>query len=380
MVAAAKLDSSVSVYTWDGFCDAAKAMKEVGLGLFDGIAGDEHRTAQAAANVASLLAQCMWESGGEAPFSACDENNYLGIESAPCTQRHDGQRYDTLVSPPACTVDRNMRMTAETWASWTPGPMKCEPGTVTEGCCWWGRGAIQTTGPHNYAMLQQNVLAKLPQFQSIDLCTNPEAMCQEPALKWMGALYYWASIVQKSAPFQDSLKRYVDSGFSESASTVSGATFNDGTGGMVNNGYWASMPHGSTGRRQYFNAIMDALRSAGLQGGDGAVSPTPTPSPSPSPAGGCGCSAPENCHNSAWAVPCFQAGSKSECESYGASATWCDGTTDSASGSTSGSTSTSPCDCSAPNNCHNADWAVPCFQTASEAECTSYGANAKWCR
>ena len=95
-------------------------------------------------NIAALLAQCMWESGGEAPFSGCDENNYLSRPSAPCGQRKDGELYSSLNDKPwACEVDPQMTMTAETWASWTPGPMSCAPNTVTEGCCWWGRGAIQ---------------------------------------------------------------------------------------------------------------------------------------------------------------------------------------------------------------------------------------------
>merc|ERR1712228_634261 len=90
-------------------------------------------------NIAALLAQAMWESGGDAPWTACDENNYTGLETASCTQRHDGGVYHHLVGQPhACKVDPNMSMTAVTYASWTPGPMKCEPGTVTEKCCWWG--------------------------------------------------------------------------------------------------------------------------------------------------------------------------------------------------------------------------------------------------
>lgn len=147
----------------------------------------------------SLPAQTAWESGGDSPFSACDENNYRGSEWSvppPCTQRDDLQRYDSLTGPPACGVDKAMQMTAETWASWTPGPMSCVPSTNSAGCCWWGRGAIQTTGPHNYKMLQTKVIDGIAQFADIDLCLNPEAMCQHPDLRWIGAMYYWTSVVQ----------------------------------------------------------------------------------------------------------------------------------------------------------------------------------------
>ena len=88
----------------------------------------------------------MWESGGDSPFTACDENNYQGWATSACTQRDDGSLYHSLTgSQHACSVVASMTMTAETHASWTPGPLTCGPGTVTENCCWWGRGAIQTT-------------------------------------------------------------------------------------------------------------------------------------------------------------------------------------------------------------------------------------------
>jgi len=68
----------------------------------------------------------MWESGGDAPFTACDENNYKRTATASCTQRGDGARYDGLNEKSwACPVDKGMSMTAETWATWAPGPLKC---------------------------------------------------------------------------------------------------------------------------------------------------------------------------------------------------------------------------------------------------------------
>jgi len=77
----------------------------------------------------------MWESGGQAPWSACDENNYTGWATASCTQRGDGQLYADLGaddgSDGACPRDNSMTMTATTAASWTTGPMKCAPVTTT---------------------------------------------------------------------------------------------------------------------------------------------------------------------------------------------------------------------------------------------------------
>lgn len=38
----------------------------------------------------------MWESGGDAPWTACDENNWRGSKTASCTQRADGSLYHNL--------------------------------------------------------------------------------------------------------------------------------------------------------------------------------------------------------------------------------------------------------------------------------------------
>lgn len=163
-----------------------------------------------------------------------------------------------------------MSMTAETFASWTPGPMKCTPGTVTEGCCWWGRGAIQTTGPNNYGNLQKEVFSKVPELQHIDLCSNPEAICQNDETKWLGAIFYWANDVQgfthasTKSNFHTSLDKFVDSSFKRSQSIVNGADFASGTGGMVNNGGWSRTPHKNGKRLANFDFIMSILKDGGL--------------------------------------------------------------------------------------------------------------------
>ena len=96
------LSKANTLYTWAGFCKAVKQ--------FNSIAGTTRRlhlgdsttagAAQGLTNIAALLAQCMWESGGDAPFSACDENNFKHTDTAACTQREDGERYDTLTDQP----------------------------------------------------------------------------------------------------------------------------------------------------------------------------------------------------------------------------------------------------------------------------------------
>jgi len=222
------------------------------------------------ANIAGLLAQCMWESGGQAPWSACDENNYTGWSSASCTQRQDGQLYADLGaddgSDGSCPRDNGMTMTAETAASWTPGPMKCEPGTETEGCCWWGRGAIQTTGRFNYGQLQKDVVSKLGLYEadgsSVDLCTNPEAMCQHEVLKMSGALYYWTSMVQKESCFNSALDTIAQDFNIDAAPSAQCYEFSKGVGGAINNGIWNSYPHGEYGRKTNMQNLINAIVNA----------------------------------------------------------------------------------------------------------------------
>ena len=132
----------------------------------------------------------MWESGGDDPWSACDENNYSGKTDAACSQREDDgtPKYHELGSGNAdsCAVDPQMTVTAQTWASWTGGPMKCAPGTVTEKCCWWGRGAIQLTGPYNYGQFQKDMVARLGgKYSSLDLCADPGLICKDEEGKTM---------------------------------------------------------------------------------------------------------------------------------------------------------------------------------------------------
>jgi predicted chitinase len=256
--------ASGGVYTWAGFCAAAQAIKKAsGLSLYGGTGSGSARTAQVLSNIASFLSQTKVETGY---FKNCDEANWRGYSTASCTQRADGQRYDSLTGPPACTVDLNMHMVAVTKAHWGGSPpMECVPGTATAGCCWWGRGSIQTTGPHNYKMLQLHVVDNITHLKGkIDLCTNPEAICENEELKWLGGLYYWTSVVQKAKYFEQSLQQYVDSGFNKYASVIGGASFNDGTGGMINNGLWSSRAHANYKRNQYFQELIDGLKAAGM--------------------------------------------------------------------------------------------------------------------
>merc|ERR1719311_974293 len=161
-----------------------------------------------------------------------------------------------------------MRMTAVTKASWAK-QIECSPDSGdfpagTRKCCW-GRGAIQTTGPLNYGLLNKNIIKKasLPEIAGVDLCVDPEAICrpQYPSLKWIGAVEYWVRVVQGFSEFQPDLEAFVSNGF------------NKGAGSAVNNGRWNGHAHAESNRQAIFETLIKALKDAGMTGGETGSTP-----------------------------------------------------------------------------------------------------------
>lgn len=87
--------------------------------------------------------------------------------------------------------------------------------TDIQGCCWWGRGIIQTTGPCNIGMLNyylagwgyannaNNVWAKYQfdpsaKYSNLNFCENPQTICNPlyPELKVEAGMLYWIESVQ----------------------------------------------------------------------------------------------------------------------------------------------------------------------------------------
>jgi uncharacterized protein YjdB len=150
-----------------------------------------------------------------------------------------------------------------------------------EGCVWWGRGVIQTTGRYNFGLLNHYlgrshlditdaaVRTNFPipselLYPDLDFCTNPELVCtstKHPELKWIAGLFYWMSEVQTYSEsgwvYEDELKSYVDGGFS-------GNAFIDSVSGIVNRG--CHNPPCGTGpldggleRRENFEKVLQAM-------------------------------------------------------------------------------------------------------------------------
>lgn len=148
-----------------------------------------------------------------------------------------------------------------------------ESRTDVEGCCWWGRGVIQTTGICNFGKLNYYMGSKAAErgvsnalYPDINFCTNPEIICQEDGpieLKWIAGLFYWLESVQPYSAdgwnYMEKLTNWVDNGMN-----LDDTAFIDGASGIVNRG----CPLGDCGtgdvdalpeRRENFKTIIEAM-------------------------------------------------------------------------------------------------------------------------
>ena len=156
--------------------------------------------------------------------------------------------------------------------------------TDVEGCCWWGRGAIQTSGPCNYGRMNYFLGkgaadAGLPsRYPTLDICSDPGAICSSeefPELKWVAGLFYWIDSVQTYSStlgwdYLTELHRFVDGGMVDS-------DFIDAVSGIVNRGCHnppcaSGSVDGGPERAAHFQKVLAALD----------VDPTPRPPSTPS--------------------------------------------------------------------------------------------------
>ncbi|MCB9593055.1 MAG: hypothetical protein H6719_10010 [Sandaracinaceae bacterium] len=306
------------------------------LWLGDEGASEEVRAAQGLVHLAAFLAQSMKET---IRYDACDENNWDSTTgyavSNACGQL--GQRYEDYDCEMACARSPGAAMTAVTHAAWygAPGPFFCAPdatltaagagvggrwdyahdcwpypateagftphdgpawsrpecevyegqragryvwdgsGGSVEGCCWWGRGVIQTTGRCNFGILNHHLGRShldparfahpaAPLYGDVDFCEDPEAICASaahPELKWVAGLFYWMSSVQTYEAdgwaYLDALRAFVDGGLVDDG-------FIDAASGIVNRGCHA--PPCATGpvdgadeRRANFDRVLQVM-------------------------------------------------------------------------------------------------------------------------
>jgi predicted chitinase len=145
--------------------------------------------------------------------------------------------------------------------------------TDVEGCCYWGRGVIQTTGVCNFGKLNYFLGAKAKArtgsalFGDIDFCRNPQAICSDPAhpeLKWVAGLYYYMTEVQ---PWADTEFNYIAQvkAFVDGGMAGSDTAFIDAVSGIVNRGCprlscAAGAVDGAADRRTNFRTVLAAMQ------------------------------------------------------------------------------------------------------------------------
>jgi hypothetical protein len=218
-------------------------------------------------------------------FDTCDEanwdfvNNYYPLSNA-CGQ--GGLSYQDMVCSEEdkhmeCPVKKDMQATAFTSAKWlggadgAPGPLYCAPKSNSkpfsgvwdhlykcnrphedppemcdvyegqsagrydnsfpagnrgsrsdlEGCCWWGRGVIQTKGICDIGKINHFLGkdAENSPYPDLDFCEDPEALCSSTKyseLKWVAGMASWTMRVQSYNQngwgFIPQLIKFVDGG------------------------------------------------------------------------------------------------------------------------------------------------------------------------
>lgn len=191
-------------------------------------------------NIAAFLAMSVHDS---IIHDSCNEvnteivNGLLPLSNA-CGQY--GRSYQDMTCPKGdeqydCTVDSNMEIHSNGWGGeytkdkgfycgskekygWTghwdyvsgtaAEPFGAENGMGrkdVEGCCWWGRGAIQLRGTCAYGKLNYFLGKRAADegrpsmYPNIDFCLNPESICSSPTypnLKWIVGMFRWITEVQ----------------------------------------------------------------------------------------------------------------------------------------------------------------------------------------
>jgi hypothetical protein len=118
--------------------------------------------------------------------------------------------------------------------------------TDVEGCCWWGRGVIQTTGVCNFGKLNYYAGARAKKegrdalFPDIDFCKRPDHICnstEHPDLKWVAGLFFYVKEIQDYPTddkyhfdYKAELKAFTDAG------NINDATLINKISGIVNRG------------------------------------------------------------------------------------------------------------------------------------------------
>jgi len=253
-------------YTYDNFIQSLKIMGVDGFGadfkfeLWEGIRDKYH---YGLVNLAAFLANSMVES---IEADTCDELNWQQVSGRHAISNSCGQESRSYQDETcgvnddifSCEVVPGMDIMAVSASSTASPPMKCEPGsgqtyhsgywdassgtlvtgapysndlgrTDTEGCCFWGRGALLTRGVCNIGKVNYFLgkrgadLGRSTLYPTVDFCQYPEATCAgiyTDELRWTIAFFEWAERVQRYTKrnewnYEQKLREFIDSGMDD---------------------------------------------------------------------------------------------------------------------------------------------------------------------
>lgn len=148
-------------------------------------------------------------------------------------------------------------------------PMMCgvDANIGSRGCCWWGRGMLQTTYQCDYGEFQQNwgSYYQVPDREDINLCANPGQVCSDvfPEMKYLTGLFTWTKKVVHNDGFEfmRELTEWVDEG-----RDYSSGGFIDRVGGALVYGDPNQTPPNAQERRNYMKAAVEAIMSLPANG------------------------------------------------------------------------------------------------------------------
>lgn len=232
----------------------------------------------------TAVTNASWEGAPGPLFCAPDSVIIDAGKSADGTTgvwNHSHQCWPYPAAEPAFKVDDTvpawMRKDCEVYVGQKAGKYVFDgsSGSV-EGCCWWGRGVIQTTGRCNFGILNHYLgqthlndpkfpAPEAPAYSDVNFCKNPESICSSkeyPELKWIAGLFYWMTSLQAYEAddgwtYTNAIKDYVEAG-------LTGDAFIDAVSGIVNRG--CHNPPCETGpvdglaeRRENFEKTLQAM-------------------------------------------------------------------------------------------------------------------------
>lgn len=164
--------------------------------------------------------------------------------------------------------------------SGTPQPLFGHPDgrKDVEGCCWWGRGVIQTTGVCNFGKLnfymgkRGHSEGREVLYPEIDFCKNPGAPCEDgapPELKWIAGFFYWLNDVQSYVDadgwvYMEKLRNWTDAGMN-----TGDRSYIDACSGIVNRGCYnppcgGNPMDGGDERAANFATVLKAMKVGAL--------------------------------------------------------------------------------------------------------------------